>query len=79
MALLRAVRECAATVGVSFHVGSQCLDPLAWRAALSLTGSVVARAGGCPVPATGGAAGHATAASAGPDLGRADPTIKLRT
>jgi ornithine decarboxylase len=44
-ALLRAVRTCAATVGVSFHVGSQCLDPLAWRAALALTGSVVAAAG----------------------------------
>jgi ornithine decarboxylase len=45
VALLRAVRGCAATVGVSFHVGSQCLDPLAWRAALALTGSVVAEAG----------------------------------
>jgi ornithine decarboxylase len=45
VALLRAARGCAATVGVSFHVGSQCLDPLAWRAALALTGSVVAEAG----------------------------------
>jgi ornithine decarboxylase len=45
VALLRAMRACAATVGVSFHVGSQCLDPLAWRAALALTGSVVTAAG----------------------------------
>jgi ornithine decarboxylase len=45
VALLRASRACAATVGVSFHVGSQCLDPLAWRAALALTGSIVAEAG----------------------------------
>lgn len=44
-ALLRAARACATTVGISFHVGSQCLDPLAWRAALALTGSVVAAAG----------------------------------
>ena len=39
--LLRDVRACAATVGVSFHVGSQCLDPLAWRAALALAGQVI--------------------------------------
>jgi ornithine decarboxylase len=44
-ALLRAARACAATVGVSFHVGSQCLDPLAWRAALALTASVISAAG----------------------------------
>ena len=30
-ALLRAARPHAARLGVSFHVGSQCLDPLAWR------------------------------------------------
>jgi ornithine decarboxylase len=39
--LLRAARGCAATLGVSFHVGSQCLDPLAWRAALDLAGQVI--------------------------------------
>jgi ornithine decarboxylase len=44
-ALLREARTCAATVGVSFHVGSQCLDPLAWRAALALAGQVIAAAG----------------------------------
>jgi ornithine decarboxylase len=44
-ALLRAARACAATVGVSFHVGSQCLDPLAWREALALTGGIIAAAG----------------------------------
>lgn len=43
--LLRAARGCATTLGVSFHVGSQCLDPLAWRDALTLTGHVIAAAG----------------------------------
>jgi ornithine decarboxylase len=43
--LLRAARGCAATLGVSFHVGSQCLDPLAWRDALVLTGQVIRAAG----------------------------------
>lgn len=40
-ALLRAARPHAARLGVSFHVGSQCLDPLAWRNALVLTGEVI--------------------------------------
>ena len=37
--LLRAARRHAARLGVSFHVGSQCLDPLAWRDALALAGA----------------------------------------
>jgi ornithine decarboxylase len=45
VALLRAARACAVTLGVSFHVGSQCLDPLAWRDALELTGQVIRAAG----------------------------------
>ncbi len=45
VALLRAARTCAAKVGVSFHVGSQCLDPLAWREALALAGSIIGAAG----------------------------------
>jgi ornithine decarboxylase len=45
VALLRASRDCAATLGISFHVGSQCLDPLAWRSALDLTGLVIREAG----------------------------------
>jgi ornithine decarboxylase len=44
-ALLRNARTCVATVGVSFHVGSQCLDPLAWRDALVLCGEVIRNAG----------------------------------
>jgi ornithine decarboxylase len=44
VALLRAARPAAACVGVSFHVGSQCLDPLAWRKALELTGRVIREA-----------------------------------
>ena len=45
VALLRAARDCAGLLGVSFHVGSQCLDPLAWRDALALTGQVIRSAG----------------------------------
>lgn len=45
VALLQAARHDAATLGVSFHVGSQCMDPLAWRAALQLAGHVIAEAG----------------------------------
>ncbi|HUC19289.1 MAG TPA: type III PLP-dependent enzyme [Acetobacteraceae bacterium] len=43
-ALLRAARPHAARLGLSFHVGSQCLDPLAWRAALNEAGEVARRA-----------------------------------
>lgn len=39
--LLRAARTHASRLGLSFHVGSQCLDPLAWRAALALVGEVI--------------------------------------
>ncbi len=45
IALLRAARGQAARLGVSFHVGSQCLEPLAWRGALNLVGQVVRAAG----------------------------------
>jgi ornithine decarboxylase len=34
--LLRAARPHAARLGVSFHVGSQCMDPLAYRSARAL-------------------------------------------
>ena len=44
-ALLRTARPHAARLGVSFHVGSQCLDPLAWRRALALAGGVIREAG----------------------------------
>lgn len=43
--LLRTARPAAARLGVSFHVGSQCLDPLAWRKALDLTGCIIRSAG----------------------------------
>ncbi len=45
VALLRAARAHALRLGVSFHVGSQCLDPLAWRRALALAGAIIAQAG----------------------------------
>lgn len=45
VALLRAARPLASQLGVSFHVGSQCLDPLAWRDALALAGDVIRAAG----------------------------------
>ncbi len=61
--LLRAARPHAARLGVSFHVGSQCLEPLAWRRALALVGEAVREAGvpveivdvggGFPVPYPG--------------------------
>jgi len=44
-ALLRAARGHATRLGVSFHVGSQCLDPLAWRKALAATGELIRAAG----------------------------------
>ncbi|MBL8699071.1 MAG: type III PLP-dependent enzyme [Alphaproteobacteria bacterium] len=46
--LLRAARPHARTLGVSFHVGSQCLDPAAYAAAVALAGEVI-RAAGVPV------------------------------
>ena len=62
-ALLRAARPHAARLGLSFHVGSQCLDPAAWRHALALAGDAIALAqtpvdiidvgGGFPAPYPG--------------------------
>ncbi len=43
-ALLRAARPHAARLGISFHVGSQCLDPMAWRSALAVAAAVIATA-----------------------------------
>ena len=43
--LLRAARAPAVRLGISFHVGSQCLDPLGWRGALALAGEVIRDAG----------------------------------
>ena len=43
--LLRAARPHAVRLGLSFHVGSQCLEPLAWRQALALVGDVIRDAG----------------------------------
>lgn len=45
VALLRAARPQAGRLGLAFHVGSQCMDPLAWRDAMELAGIVIARAG----------------------------------
>ncbi|MTJ79923.1 MAG: type III PLP-dependent enzyme [Telmatospirillum sp.] len=44
VALLRACRRIARRVGVSFHVGSQCMDPEAYTRALDLTASVLSAA-----------------------------------
>lgn len=44
-ALLRAARPHAARLGLSFHVGSQCLEPAAWTRALALAARVIAAAG----------------------------------
>jgi len=45
VALLRAARPMAGRLGVAFHVGSQCMDPLAWRDAMALAGLVIQHAG----------------------------------
>lgn len=42
--LLRLARPLAQRIGLSFHVGSQCLDPADWERALALCGQVMARA-----------------------------------
>lgn len=44
-ALLVAARGYTTRLGVSFHVGSQCMDPLAFRDAMALAGAVIRRAG----------------------------------
>ena len=43
--LLRAARKCGCRVGLAFHVGSQCLEPKAYRVALALVGEVAKAAG----------------------------------
>lgn len=43
--LLRAAQPHAGKLGVAFHVGSQCTDPLAWRDALALAGEVIRASG----------------------------------
>ncbi len=45
VALLRAARPAAARLGIAFHVGSQCLDPLAWRKAFAIVDTIIAEAG----------------------------------
>jgi ornithine decarboxylase len=45
VALLRAARPHAARLGVSFHVGSQCLEPAAYARAIALAGQVIREAG----------------------------------
>ena len=43
--LLRAARPHAARLGISFHVGSQCLDPGAYARAIALAGEAIPRCG----------------------------------
>lgn len=45
VALLQAARPVAGKLGIAFHVGSQCLDPLAWRDAMTLAGLAIQRTG----------------------------------
>ena len=45
VALLRAARPHAAKLGVSFHVGSQCLDPGAYARAVALAAQVIRESG----------------------------------
>lgn len=43
--LLRSARKAAVKLGVSFHVGSQMLDPAAYGRAIALAGRIIADAG----------------------------------
>jgi ornithine decarboxylase len=43
--LLRGARTHAARLGISFHVGSQCLEPGAYPRAIALAGEAIARCG----------------------------------
>ncbi len=43
--LLREARRAAEELGVSFHVGSQCMRPDAWRLAMTAVGSTIRKAG----------------------------------
>ena len=43
--LVRAARPYARRLGLTFHVGSQCVDPAAFERAIALCGEVVRRAG----------------------------------
>jgi ornithine decarboxylase len=43
-ALLRAARPHAARLGVTFHVGSQCLEPAAYARAMALAAQIIAAA-----------------------------------
>ena len=43
--LLREARSVAGELGVSFHVGSQCMRPEAWRVAMKSVGDVIRKAG----------------------------------
>jgi ornithine decarboxylase len=44
-ALVRAARSHARSVGITFHVGSQCVEPVAYARAIGLVAEVVRRAG----------------------------------
>ena len=44
-ALLQACRPLASKLGVAFHVGSQCLDPAAYRRAIDLAADIIEQSG----------------------------------
>ncbi|HEY0419146.1 MAG TPA: type III PLP-dependent enzyme [Acetobacteraceae bacterium] len=44
-ALLRAARAHAVRLGICFHVGSQCMDPLSYRRAMALAGAAIRASG----------------------------------
>jgi ornithine decarboxylase len=45
VALLRACRTAAPRIGLAFHVGSQCLEPLAYARAIAYAGEIAVEAG----------------------------------
>jgi len=44
-ALLRVARDCSATLGVSFHVGSQCLSPFSYAQAIEIAQRTITLSG----------------------------------
>lgn len=46
--LIRKTRSAGARLGISFHVGSQAMDPEAWRRAIGDVAEVASRAGASP-------------------------------
>lgn len=43
--LLRNIKQCSSKVGVCFHVGSQCINPLAFKKAMEISKTIIEKSG----------------------------------